>query len=88
METENELIAAMQADTALLKDVMSRIDNAAGKLATINHKAGRLVQSADAMIWQGAIKRARGDIIAAHGVASKALIEGYGGEIVAYGPIR
>jgi hypothetical protein len=60
----------------------------AGQLVTINHGAGRLFPSADAMIWQGAIKRLRGDLQAAHGVASKALIEGYGAGIVAAGPIR
>ena len=88
METEAELIAQMQADTADVKETLARIDQAAGKLATLNHKAGRLTQSADAMIWQGAIKRLRGDLLAAHGVASKALAEGYGGDIIAAGPIR
>jgi hypothetical protein len=88
METEAELIAQMQADVAAVKDILARIDLAAGKLATINHKAGRPIQSADAMIWRGAVKRAGGDLLIAHGVASKALIEGYGGEIVAAGPIR
>jgi hypothetical protein len=88
METEHELIAAMQADTALVKEALVRMNIAAGKLVRINHKAGRLDQSADAMIWHGAVMRLRGDLEAAHGVASKALVAGYGGEIVAAGPIR
>jgi hypothetical protein len=42
------------------------------------------------MIWQGAVMRMRGDLLAAHGAASIALVKGYdnGSEIVALGPIR
>lgn len=85
---ENTLITASQDAVAKVKALLANLDDYAAQLATINHKAGRLIQSADAMIWQGAVKRARGDLIAAHGIASKALIEGYGGDIVAAGPIR
>lgn len=87
---EAGLIAQMQADTAKAEVLLARIADCAAKVATINHKAGRLVQSADAMIWQGAVGRCLYDIKAAHGVASKALISGYdnGGEIVIQGPGR
>lgn len=89
-EREAELISVMQKDAEQVKAILGRMSACAGELVTINHEAGRLVQSADAMIWQGAVGRARYDIIAAHGVASKALISGYdtGASVVAYGPGR
>lgn len=89
-EKEAELIAQMQEDVAEVKKLLDRIDECAGKVASINHKAGRLIESADAMIWQGSIRSIGGVLINAHGVASKALIAGYddGADIVAAGPIR
>lgn len=85
---DRELIAEIQDKVAQVKRLLAEIDADSGKVVTINHEAGRFEQSADAMIWQGAVKRLRGDLLAAHGVASKALVRGYGEEIVAAGPIR
>ena len=89
-DTEAEIIAALQALTAEIKAGLVRLDSLAGRLVTINHVEGRLVQSADAMAWQSAVGRALSDLRCAHAGATKALIAGYanGGEIVAYGPIR
>lgn len=89
-ELERDLIAEMQEDVAAMKSLLDQIEKAAARLVKINHQAGRAVQSGNAMIWQGAVKRLHGDLIAAHGAASIALVHGYdnGGEIVAMGPIR
>lgn len=89
-EEESDLIAKMQEDVAKVKAILERIEENAERVGHINHQAGRLIQSGDAMIWQGAIGAARSNIIAAHGVASKALVRGYdnGGAIVTAGPIR
>ena len=85
---ENELIAASQDAVAKVKALMANLDDYAAQLATINHKEGRLIQSADAMIWGGAVRRCSGELLAAHGRASKALIEGYGADVVMRGPGR
>lgn len=88
MTTEQDLIEAMQTDTALLKKVLARMAPKAEELASINHAAGRYEASADAMIWHGALHRMAGDLLDAHGKASKALIRGYGEAVVAAGPWR
>lgn len=88
MATEQELIDAMQADTALLKKVLARMIPKAEELASINHAAGRFEISADAMIWHGALHRMNGLLLDAHGKASKALIRGYGESVIAAGPFR
>ena len=88
MATENELIEAMQSDTALLKKVLGRMLPKAEELASINHEAGRFEASADAMIWHGALHRVNGLLLDAHGKASKALVRGYGDSIIAAGPFR
>ena len=87
-ETERELIEGMQVDVALVKETLARIVARSSRVVTINHDAERFVQSADAMIWRGAVKCIGGDLDAAHGVVSKALLSGYdnGAEIIAYGP--
>jgi hypothetical protein len=82
---EADLIAAMQKATAKAKILLSSIAEDAARVVTINHEAGRYVQSADAMIWQGEVLQSLGKMLSAHGAASKALIAGFdnGGEVVA-----
>lgn len=89
-EIEADLIAAMKLDVALIKEALARVIARSDRMVTINYDAGRLIQSADAMIWRGAVKRMGGDLDAAHGAVSKALIEGYanGAQMVAMGPGR
>jgi len=87
-DTEQDLIARSQDNVAKIKDLLKTVTRDAAALVTINHDAGRFFQSADAMIWLGAVMALHGDLMAAHGVASKALIEGYGAEMVARGPGR
>jgi hypothetical protein len=87
---EADAIASMQKATAKVKVLMFGIADDAARVVTINHEAGRLAQSADAMIWQGEILQSLGKIISAHGVASKALIKGFdnGADVVAASPWR
>jgi hypothetical protein len=87
---EGDLIAEMKEDVAAVKALLDQIEHAAAKVARINAGAGRPIQAGHAMIWQGAVMRMRGDLLAAHGAASIALVKGYdnGSEIVALGPIR
>lgn len=89
-DREGELIARMQTRTAKVKILMAEIEEDAGEVAEINHKAGNFSQSADAMKWRGAVMRTHGKFEKAHAKASKALIRGYdnGEAIVAAGPIR
>lgn len=89
-DREADLIERMQTRTAKVKILLSEIAEDADEVATINHEAGRFVQSADAMGWAGDVTQALGIIKAGHSRASKALIRGFdnGGAIVAAGPIR
>ncbi len=89
-KSESDLIQSMQDDIADVKQRLARIHTCAMLLMRVNEEAGRREQASDAMIWAGAVMAAHGDLIAAHGTASKALVKGYdnGGDIVAYGPVR
>lgn len=89
LKTEEDLIRAMQRDTAYAKRILARIASNAQKVASLNHKEGRFAASADAMEWHADVQAVSAALTAGHAKSSRSLVKHYGEKVmIAAGPWR